>query len=238
VNLDDLAADRRPFETRLDASLGEHWAERVERHVQDSYAGLRMLKFPEDLRVYEHILWELRPDAVVEIGAQSGGSALWFRDRLAALARYGGPADARVVSIDVTPEQAAEGLAAADPGFADSITLLAGDVRDPELPRRVREIVGADARCLLIEDSAHTYETTFAALQGFASFVPPGGWFVVEDGCVDVDLLRTFPDWPRGVQPAIADWLASPAGAEFRRRRDVEVYGITSHPGGFLQRSD
>jgi hypothetical protein len=27
-----------------------------------------------------------------------------------------------------------------------------------------------------------------------------------------------------------------PAGRKFRIRRDLEIYGITSHPGGFLQR--
>ncbi len=47
------------------------------------------------------------------------------------------------------------------------------------------------------------YDTTRAALEGFARFVPPGGFFVVEDGCVDDEELR-FDEWPRGVLPAVA----------------------------------
>jgi cephalosporin hydroxylase len=79
------------------------------------------------------------------------------------------------------------------------------------------------------------YETTRAALEGFASFVRPGGWFVVEDGCVDDEELR-LEGWPRGVLPAVRDWLETPPGREFGVRRDLELYGMTCHPSGFLQR--
>ena len=60
---------------------------------------------------------------------------------------------------------------------------------------------------------------------------------MVEDGCVDIEPMRLDPDWPRGVLPAVEDWLKSTAGAAFLVRRDLEVYGITCHPQGFLQRA-
>lgn len=235
MDFESLTREPAPFERRLDSTLREHWFDRLDRHFADSYAGVRLLKFPEDLRVYEHLLFESRPDAVIEIGAENGGSALWFRDRLATIARYGGPSP-RVVSIDIAPQRARHDLAAADPDYERAITLLEGDVCDPALPDRVAAVLPAGARCLVIEDSAHTYPTSLAALNGFARFVGAGGWFVVEDGCVDVDALRPSEDWPRGVHAAIAEFLESPGGRAFERRRDVEVYGLTSHPGGFLQR--
>jgi len=235
VDFDALTREASPFERRLDSPLREHWFDRLERHFADSYAGVRLLKFPEDLRVYEHVLWETRPDAVIEIGAENGGSALWFRDRLATLSRYRGPPP-RVISIDIAPQRARQDLAAADPDYERDITLIECDVRDPALPGRVAALLPAGASCFVIEDSAHTYATSFAALVGFERFVAPGGWFVVEDGCVDVDALRPSEDWPRGVQQAIADFLASGAGSGFVQRRDAEIYGLTAHPGGFLQR--
>jgi cephalosporin hydroxylase len=231
-----LRSDAEPFEQHLESSLRDHWFDRLDRHFADSYMGVRLLKFPEDLRVYEHLLWEMRADTVIEIGAENGGSALWFRDRLEALARYGRVSDPHVISIDIAPERAREGLAAVDPSHEERITLLQGDVLDPQLPARVRTLLSPDARCFVIEDSAHVHATSLAALRGFADFVPVGGWFVVEDGCVDVDALRPSEDWPRGVQLAIAEWLASPEGVGFAQRRDAELYGLTCHPGGFLQR--
>jgi cephalosporin hydroxylase len=123
-----------------------------------------------------------------------------------------------------------------DDRYEEDIALMAGDVRDPDLPAQVAELIRDEARCLVVEDTAHEYETTLAALRGFARFVPAGGFFVVEDGCVDVEEMRVRPDWPRGVLPAIAEWLASDDGRQFIQRRDLEIYGVSCHPHGFLQR--
>jgi cephalosporin hydroxylase len=87
-----------------------------------------------------------------------------------------------------------------------------------------------------MEDSAHVYETTRGSLDAFAALVPAGGFMVIEDGCVDIDELRVSEDWPRGVLPALRDWLATEAGRQFVVRRDLELYGVSCHPYGFLQR--
>jgi cephalosporin hydroxylase len=213
-----------------------YWLDRARQHTSDSYAGVRISKFPEDLRVFEHLMWLSRASAVIEIGAQYGGSTLWFRDRLQTMMHYGRIAGGRVISIELNVAAAEEQIAAADPSYANTITLVEADVRDAELPARVAELVPDGARCLVVEDSAHTYETTAAALRGFARFVPMGGYFVVEDGCVDVEEMRLSEDWPRGVLPAMRDWLATAEGAKFTVRRDLERYGLSCHPQGFLQR--
>lgn len=220
----------------LDATIRDLWLARVGQHFEDTYAGLPMLQLPEDLRAFEHLLWLAQPNVVIEIGVQFAGGTLWFRDRLRTLQHYGLCDGIQVIAIDIDIGPAAEALAGIDPDFAETITLLDGDVLDPDLPGQVAALLGAESRCMVIEDSAHTYETTRAALDGFARFVPPGGYMVIEDGCVDLEPMRARQDWPRGVLPAIADWLATSAGNGFVVRRDLELYGISCHPHGFLQR--
>lgn len=222
-----------PVSITLEETLGTYWHARIRQAFFDTYAGVRIGKLPEDLRVYEHLLWASRASVVVEIGTDFGGSALWFRDRLATMARYGRIEHGHVVSIDINIDKARACIDAADP---TDITLIEGNVLDPELPARITQIVPANSRCFVIEDSAHTYETTAAALNGFAHLVGVGGYFVVEDGCVDVEEMRIADGWPRGVLPALSDWLAGAAGSEFIERRDLERYGLSCHPHGFLQR--
>lgn len=213
-------------------ALRDYWRARAEQHVQDRYAGVALTKFPEDLRVYEHLLWLDGPDTVLELGTQSGGSALWFRDRLAALHAYGRiDREPTVVSVDIDQTAAQANLRRC--GNATGIALVEGDLADPGVIEQVASLVGA--RCLVVEDSAHTLETTRAALEGYSRFVATGGFMVVEDGCVDDEELR-MEHWPRGVLPALDAWLGTPAGAEFAVRRDLELYGVTCHPSGFLQR--
>ncbi len=237
-NLDRLAElTGAPVEKRLKRPLRELWFERIDVHRGDSYAGVPISKFPEDLRVYEHLIWQSRPSVVIELGAQFGASALWFRDRLRTLAEYGHIVNPMIISVDVEIELARGELGRADPNWTRDITLVSGDVRDPQLPIEVERLIPQGARCLVVEDSLHTEETTRSALQHFARFVPLGGFFVVEDGCVDIEAMRPRNQrWVRGVLSAIESWLATPAGSEFVQRRDLELYGITCHPGGFLQR--
>jgi len=218
----------------LGQQMRSYWLDRLGQHTRDSYMGVPLMKFPEDLRVYEHLLWTDRPDTVIEIGTHDGGSALWFRDRLRTLEVYGLIHGPRVVTIDIDQSSAREHLEQADPGHAATIHLVEGDVCDERLAEAVQPLVGR--RCFVVEDSAHEYATTRAALEHFSRFVAPGGYFVVEDGCVDVEELRLSEDWPRGVLPALHDWLMTEQGSDFLVRRDLELYGLTCHPEGFLQR--
>lgn len=234
-----------PVDAKLpDGDLRSYWWARVEQHLTDSYAGVPMQKFPEDLRVYEHLLWASRVDTVIEIGTYRGGSALWFRDRLRALRAYRrAELPAHVVTIDIDQSGPRIDLEAADPEFAREIDLVEADIADPGLPDRIDSMLRPGARCIVIEDSAHIAETTRAALEGFARFVRLGDFLVVEDGFVDIDELRLprhlIPpgvDLPRGVLTALDEWLATPEGARFEVRRDLEIYGISSHPRGYLRR--
>jgi cephalosporin hydroxylase len=232
--------ERLPAAVSADLTTGallEYWRARVTQHLSDSYAGLKLSKFPEDLRVYEHLLWLQAPDTVIEIGTQFGASALWFRDRLRTLQAYGRiERDPLVVSVDVDQSAARAGLREADPRYEEQIVLVEGDVLSPDTAAAVHERVAGRERRFVIEDSAHVYATTRAALDGFAALVPVGGFMVVEDGCVDIEELRISEDWPRGVLPALDDWLASAPGHDFQVRRDLELYGVSCHPRGFLQR--
>lgn len=218
-------------------SLGRLWRWRVEFHGQDTYAGVRMSKFPEDLRVYERILWERAPRVVVEIGIQFGGSTLWLRDRLFDFQRYRtGPAPL-VIAVDVDLAAARECFDDLPPEAVAGIELLEGDIRDEAVIGQVCQMVPAGAEVLVIEDAQHEADTTLAALNGLAPLVRAGGYYMVEDTCVDIEDLRVYDSWPRGAGLALAEWLTTdPLGRRFQRRPDLQPYGLTCHPGGLIQR--
>ena len=238
----DFAVDRgRPYlppsaRVAMDTRVQQFWVTRVCQSVDDVYAGAPLCKLPEDLRVYEHLMWASSPRVVVEVGAFGGGSSLWFRDRLRALALYGRVIDPFVISVELESGRTVKNLDAADPTWRDSIHLLEADITAVSSIQRITKLVPPGTSTLVIEDSSHGYETTWASLEGLSGLVQPRGFFVVEDTCVDVPDLRAQDDWPKGAAAALRDWLETESGQCFNVRRDLELYGLTSNPGGYLER--
>jgi cephalosporin hydroxylase len=138
-----------------------------------TYRGVPMLKNPFDLALYPLLLDSLRPRTLIEIGANAGGSAMWFADQ----ARLRG-LDMRVVSVDLTPPEI----------DYPNVAFLPGDARALDLP------VNSFARPLLVvEDSDQLYATVRAVLAYFDRWFAPGDWIVIEDGIVgDVRIAEQF----------------------------------------------
>ena len=60
------------------------------------WRGVLIIKDPLSLTVNQQLLWELKPQTVIEFGAYKGGSALWTADTLK---MFG--CKSRVMSIDI-----------------------------------------------------------------------------------------------------------------------------------------
>ena len=197
------------------------WRIRLQNHTHDTYRGRLLSKFPEDLRVYQHIIENSAPDVIIELGSHDGGSALWFADQLQTFFGNG-----EVISLDINMVM---------PMDRDDITFIHGDLTDPAVVEQVTELV-RDRSCMVVEDSAHTYDVTRRALELYSPFVYGSQWMVVEDGVVDEERLR-LPYWPSGVQSAIRDFCANEQGKRFTQH-SLTPYGLTCHHSGWLQSLD
>lgn len=195
-----------------DKPLRDYWLARLVTHVADTYKGLALVKFPEDLRTYQIIIEDTRPEIIVELGTHQGGSAVWFADQLSTFTGNG-----HVVTVDVLP------VTIPDP----RITVVRGDLR--QVVQHVGAIVEG-RRTMVVDDSAHTYDVTLAALRSYARYVTKGCFFVVEDTIVDTD-LSIWPDI-KGAGKAVKDFLLE---EDRFIPRDLDLYGVTMHMGGWLE---
>jgi len=203
-----------------DLPLREYWKQRMREHGQDSYRGRSLVKMPEDLRTYEQVIEGTKPDTIVELGTFAGGSALWYRDRL----RLFSGSDILVVTVDV--DRRCEGFSP-----NERVIFIEDDLTLERTQRKVAGLV-AGRRVMVVDDSAHTYDVTTKALEGYGDLVSQGCYFVVEDGVVDEPDLTVWPG-AGGVQPAIADFLDTDRGSRFEQRY-LESFGLTMHFGGWL----
>jgi cephalosporin hydroxylase len=184
------------------------------------WMGVPTLKNPLDAWIYQEILWETRPDVVVEIGSHSGGSTLFFAHMLDLLG--GG----QVVSIDIDRSR----FQAEHP----RIVALTGDCSSPEIVGKVAGLC-QDQKVLVIHDGDHSRGAVLRDLELYAGFVNPGGYLIVEDGILDLFPPGDDFGWlVEGPLPAIDDFLA--AHPEFEADAARERYVATYNPRGFLRR--
>ena len=208
----------------LDQTLREYWVWRLGEHFGDRYKGRQLVKMPEDLRTYQKVIEETRPNVIVEFGTWDGGSAMWLHDQMVAI--VGSPA--LVITVDWTPVQI--------PKKYPNVIAIKADLRGNGVLDQIKTNITAFDRVMVIDDSAHTYDVTSAVLRLYSDLVTPGCYFVVEDGVVDEPELSIWPS-VQGVQPAIVDFLATEPGKSFTREWKDE-FGLTMHMGGWLRKGE
>jgi len=208
-----------------DEPVREFWKRRLHQHHYDYYKGRSLMKLPEDLRVYQHLIERIRPEVILEFGTGYGASAVWFADQLDTFC--GGGDVVTVGNHPVPPDS--------DPsrGFLDDerITFIMGDLMDSGIVAKVHELC-AGKKVMACDDSGHTPQTTSTVLREYSDLVPAGSWFVVEDGIIDEPEISIWN--VGGVQPAIKDFLVTEMGSRFRQH-DLAFYGITMHFNGWLE---
>lgn len=185
---------------------------------QTSYFGVRAQKNPLDAWVYQEILYEMRPDVVIEIGNANGGGALYLAHLCDLLGK------GRVIGIDLSHRQVPDEVKA-----HPRITFIDGDAC--ERFDEVSRMIGGDETVLVIEDSSHTYANTLNVLRLYSQLTRPGDYFIVEDSICRHG-LPVGPD--PGPYEAIDDFVQE--NPEFEIDRTRERFLITWNPKGYLRR--
>ena len=185
---------------------------------QTSYFGIPAVKSPLDFWIYREIIFEQKPDVIIEIGNFCGGSTL-------ALAHICDNIEhGNVIGLDIFHNRIPR-LVRDHP----RITLIEGDACQSF--RKVKALISENDNVLIIEDSAHTFDNTLNVLNTYSPLVKPGGYFIVEDTICHHG-LDVGPD--PGPYEAVEAFLE--INRDFESDRSREPFLITWNPKGYLKR--
>jgi cephalosporin hydroxylase len=214
-----------------------------------SWLGRPIIQYPQDIVGFQEIVWQTRPDVIVETGIAHGGSLILSASLLALLdlcdLESAGELPApprhprRVVGVDIDIRANNRTAIEAHP-IARRITLIEGSSVAQDIVERVRAEVGNAARVLVALDSNHTHDHVRQELGLYAPMVTPGSYCIVFDTVVESlpqDLAFDRP-WGPGDNPmtAVHDWLKD--NPEFSIDRQIEdKLMLTVAPSGFLRRA-
>ncbi|MGB3683216.1 MAG: CmcI family methyltransferase [Rubrobacteraceae bacterium] len=186
---------------------------------QDTFwQGVPVWKCPLDLWIYQEIIFDSKPDVIIETGTAFGGSAS-FLASMCDLVGHG-----KVITIDLEDREGRP--------RHERIQYVRGSSTSGEVFEQVeRSTAGAD-KTLVILDSDHRKQHVLEELEMYKQFVEKGSYIIVED--TNVNGHPVLPNFGPGPMEAVESFLKK--NEDFIVDDGKEKFYMTFNPRGFLKK--
>jgi len=213
-----------------------------------TWQGRPIIQYPQDMVAMQELIWQIKPDLIIETGIAHGGSLIFNASMLSLLdicdAIESGivinPKISRrkVLGIDIDIRPVNRAAIEAHP-MASRIQMIQGSSIAPEIVEQVRQVAKPYSRVVVCLDSNHTHDHVLAELEAYAPLVSTGSYCVVFDTIIEDLPSDMFPDrpWGQGNNPRTAVWQYLEKHPEFQP--DLKLQNkllITVAPYGYLQK--
>ena len=197
-----------------------------------TWLGRPIIQLPQDIVAMQEIIWQVKPDLIIETGIAHGGSLILYASMLELL---GG--DGQVLGIDIDIREHNRIEIEKHPMFK-RITMLEGSSTDEGIVRQVYNFARGKRQVLVTLDSYHTHSHVLRELELYSPLVTKGSYLVVSDTSIE-DMPRDFfPDrpWGKGNNPKTAVWEFLKTNHRFEIDREINnKLLITGALDGYLK---
>ncbi len=232
-------------------ALSRIWVREIAPHkwaYNFSWLGRPAIQFPNDAWGLQEIVWNVRPDLIIETGIAHGGSLIYSASLLAML-EYCDAVEAgttldpahpkrKVLGVDIDIRAHNRAAIEAHP-MASRIEMIQGSSIDADIVDQVRAAAKDYRKVLVCLDSNHTHDHVLAELDAYAPLVSSGSYCIVFDTIVEDMPASMFDDrpWGPGDNPktAVHTWLKNNGDFEIDKAIDHKLQ-ISVAPDGFLRR--
>lgn len=165
------------------------------------WMGRPIIKFPNDIVMQQEIMWDIKPDLIIETGIAHGGSIVFSASVLEMM----GISNGHVLGIDIDIRKHNRELIETHP-MMKRITMIEGSSTSENVVTQIREIV-KDHKCIMvILDSLHTHEHVLKELRIYSDFVTVGSYLLLPDTFIELFPNGYFKNrpWDVGNNPMTA----------------------------------
>jgi cephalosporin hydroxylase len=213
-----------------------------------SWQGRPIIQYPQDIAAMQELIWQIKPDLIIETGIAHGGSLIFSASMLALLDMCDAiksssmfdpkSSKRKVLGVDIDIRAHNREAIESHP-MGSRIQMIEGSSIAPEVIEQVCS-VAKDYQCILVcLDSNHTHEHVLAELQAYAPLTSVGSYCVVFDTVVEDMPKETFSDrpWGPGDNPKTAVWEYLKTHPDFTIDKSIQhKLLITVAPDGYLKR--
>jgi len=232
-------------------ALSRIWSRETNRNgytYNFSWQGRPIIQYPQDMVAMQELIWQIKPDLIIETGIAHGGSLIFSASMLAMLdmcdAIESGTtinpneSKRKVLGIDIDIRQHNREAIEAHP-MVSRIQMVQGSSIAPEIIEQVKAVASNYKTILVCLDSNHTHDHVLAELEAYAPLTSVGSYCVVMDTLVEDMPKEMFPDrpWGPGDNPKTAVWKYLETHKEFEIDKSIQhKLLITVAPDGYLKR--
>lgn len=191
-----------------------------------------IIQFPQDIIAIQEIIWQIKPDLIIETGIAHGGSLVFSASILELL---GGNGQVLGIDIDIREHNRVE--IERHPMYK-RITMIQGSSIDDSIAQQVYDFARDKKRVLVVLDSNHTHDHVLRELQLYSPLVTKGSYLVVFDTAIEDMPEDFFPDrsWGKGNNPKTAVWEFLKTNDRFEIDKEIQnKLLITVAPDGYLK---
>lgn len=212
------------------------------------WLGRPIIQYPQDMVAAQELIWQIKPDLIIEAGIAHGGSLILSASILAML-DYQDAVEAGTVLDPKDPKRKVLGLdidirshnrkAIEEHPMFGRIEMIEGSSTDPDVVSRVKRFAEDYKTIMVFLDSNHTHDHVLGELKAYADLVSVGSYCVVFDTAIEDSPADAFPnrDWAPGNNPKTAVWEFLKENDHFEIDKKVEhKILITVAPDGYLKR--
>jgi len=212
------------------------------------WQGRPVIQYPQDMVAMQELIWQIKPDLIVETGIAHGGSLIFSASMLALLDMYDAIetgekfdpkiSQRKVLGIDIDIRTHNRAAIEAHP-MASRVQMIQGSSIAPETIEQVHAIAANHSRILICLDSNHTHDHVLAELQAYAPLTSKDSYCVVFDTVIEDMPKEMFPNRPWGPdnnpKTAVREYLKT--HPEFEIDKSIQhKLQITVAPDGYLKR--
>src|SRR5665213_3152619 len=143
-----------------------------------TWMGRPIIQYPQDMMAMQELIWEIKPDLIIETGIAHGGSIIYYSSLLELIGK------GEVLGIDIDIREHNKKKIEEHPMYK-RIHMLEGSSITGEMVSRVKPFAEGKQSVMVCLDSNHTHEHVLAELNLYAPFVTPGSYIVVFDTIVE-----------------------------------------------------
>jgi cephalosporin hydroxylase len=203
-----------------------------------SWMGRPIIQYPQDIVAIQEIIWQVKPDLIIETGIAHGGSLILSASLLSLLEICGEIEHGQVVGVDIDIRQHNRIEIEKHP-LSKKIIMLEGSSISPEIISEVRKIANSKKRVMVFLDSNHTHKHVIEELNLYSPFVSKGSYLVVFDTIVEdlPEKLISDRPWGKGNNPKTAVWEFLKDNKDFEIDTNIDNKLLISvAPDGYLRK--